>query len=71
MGGGGVSDGIEAAGGIREGGGSFCSRIFLPGDLRGRSLFAFSFRGGPGGVRHTAPRRMRGLSYPTLEARTS
>ena len=50
MGGWGVPDGIEATGGIREGGRGFCSRVLFFGYLSGRGLFALALRGGPGGA---------------------
>ena len=48
VGGWGVSDGVETAGCVREGGGGFSSRILLSGHFSGGGLFAFAFRGGPG-----------------------
>ena len=46
----GVSDGIETAGCIGEGGRSFCSRVLLSGQIAGGGLFTLALRGGPGGA---------------------
>ena len=42
MGGGGVSDGVETAGRIGEGGRGFCSRIVLLGYFGGGGLFTLA-----------------------------